>query len=110
MPRYVVDIDPDNARVIVGYEEDLIREEFETANVSWPDGEPEGAFEASVKIRYAHPGTAATITPLGDGQAHIRLHEPQRAVTPGQAAVFYDGDRVAGGGWISRKPAMVVAA
>ena len=108
-PRYVVDIDADNSRVIVGYEEDLIREEFETSNVSWPNGEPEGPFEANVKIRYAHPGTPATVTPLPNGAAHIRLHEPQRAVTPGQASVFYEGDRVIGGGWISRKPALVAA-
>ena len=58
--------------------------------------------KATVKIRYSHPGTNATLTPLENGRAHIRLHEPQRAVTPGQAADFYDGDIVLGGGWICR--------
>jgi len=53
-----------------------------------------------VQIRYHHPGTPATITPLPGGRASIVLHTPQRAVTPGQAAVFYDGDTVLGGGWI----------
>ena len=59
-------------------------------------------FEATVKIRYGHPGAEATVTPLPNDRAEVRLHAPQRAVTPGQAAVFYDGDRVAGGGWICR--------
>jgi tRNA-specific 2-thiouridylase len=59
-------------------------------------------FEATVKIRYSHPGTRATLTQLEDGRVHVRLHDPQRAVTAGQAAVFYDGDIVLGGGWICR--------
>ena len=60
------------------------------------------SFEATVKIRYNHPGTISTVTPLENNRARIRLHEPQRAVTPGQAAVIYDGDVVVGGGWICR--------
>src|SRR5206468_10780011 len=58
--------------------------------------------EVTIKIRYSHPGTRATVMQLEDGRAHVRLHDPQRAVTPGQAAVFYDGDIVLGGGWICR--------
>ena len=57
---------------------------------------------ATVKIRYNHPGAAATIVPLEDNRARIHLREPQRAVTPGQAAVIYDRDIVLGGGWICR--------
>ena len=57
----------------------------------------------TVKIRYSHPGTPATVTPLEDNRARIRLHEPQRAVTPGQAAVIYEDDVVLGGGWICRQ-------
>jgi tRNA-specific 2-thiouridylase len=60
------------------------------------------SFEATVKIRYNHPGTPATVTLVENDCAHVRLHEPQRAVTPGQAAVVYDGDVVLGGGWICR--------
>jgi tRNA-uridine 2-sulfurtransferase len=60
-------------------------------------------FEATVKIRYNHPGTVATVTPLEHDRARVRLHEPQRAVTPGQAAVIYDDDIVLGGGWICRR-------
>ncbi len=108
-PLYVVDIDPESSRVIVGGEEDLICEEFETDRVNWhvPAGEIPPAI--TVKIRYAHPGTPATVEALDGHRARIRLHTPQRAVTPGQAAVFYDGDRVVGGGWIVRRPALVPA-
>jgi tRNA-specific 2-thiouridylase len=63
------------------------------------------SFEYTVKIRYSHPGARATVTPLENNRARIRLHEPQRAVTPGQAAVIYDGDVVLGGGWICRRTA-----
>ncbi len=63
------------------------------------------SFEATVKIRYSHPGTLATITPLENDRARVCLHDPQRAVTPGQAAVIYDGDVVVGGGWICRSAA-----
>ena len=109
-PRYVVDIDPDTSRVIVGDEEDLICEEFEVERTNWHIPEDEIPATLNVKIRYSHPGTDATVEPLDKYRAKIRLHTPQRAVTPGQASVFYDGDRVIGGGWIVRKPAPVAAA
>jgi tRNA-specific 2-thiouridylase len=108
-PLYVVDIDPETSRVIVGGEEDLVRGEFEVDRVTWHAGEPEEPLRVSVKIRYAHPGTEASLEALPGGRARIVLDEPQRAVTPGQAAVFYDGDRVAGGGWIVRQPSPVPA-
>jgi hypothetical protein len=66
------------------------------------EDDPRSSFNATVKIRYSHPGTSSTVTPLENNRARIRLHEPQRAVTPGQAAVIYDGDVVIGGGWICR--------
>jgi tRNA-specific 2-thiouridylase len=108
-PRYVVDLDPETNRVIVGGVEDLVCDEFEVDRVNWIDLEVNEEREVTVKIRYSHPGTRATLTPLTDGRAQIRLHEPQRAVTPGQAAVFYDDDRVVGGGWICRQVAAVPA-
>jgi tRNA-specific 2-thiouridylase len=108
-PRYVVDLDPDTNRVIVGDADDLIVNEFEVDRVNWhpvagtaDPGPWRAPVEATVKIRYSHPGTSATLTPLENGRARICLGEPQRAVTPGQAAVFYDDDRVLGGGWICR--------
>jgi tRNA-specific 2-thiouridylase len=108
-PRYVVDIDPDTSRVIVGDEEELIRGEFELDRVNWSISEPTHPLAVNVKIRYAHPGTDATIEPLPGGRARVKLAIPQRAVTPGQAAVFYNGDRVVGGGWIVRQPSPVPA-
>ncbi len=118
-PRYVVDVDPETNRVIVGDADDLVCDEFEIDQMNWHPvvgiGDPGRArsagvrepgysveIEATVKIRYSHPGTRATLTQLENGCAHVQLHEPQRAVTPGQAAVFYDGDVVLGGGWICR--------
>jgi tRNA-specific 2-thiouridylase len=108
-PRYVVDLDPATNRVIVGDADDLATDEFEIDRVNWHpmagiDGAPcYNELECTVKIRYSHPGTRATLTQLEDRRAHVRLHDPQRAVTPGQAAVFYDGDIVLGGGWICRR-------
>jgi tRNA-specific 2-thiouridylase len=78
-----------------------------TAGVTDPGYNRE--IEALVKIRYNHPGTPATVTLSENDRARIRLHEPQRAVTPGQAAVIYDGDVVLGGGWICRREALVTA-
>jgi len=89
--------------VIVGGEEELLRDEFEVDRVNWISGEPEGPVQATVKIRYAHAGAAAVITPLPGGRAQIDLTEPQRSITPGQASVFYQGDLALGGGWIVRK-------
>lgn len=107
-PRYVIDIDPDTSSVIVGDAEDLIVEEFEIDHAtSHPAGDTHNGATLTVKIRYSHPGAPATVTRLDDQRAQVRLHEPQRAVTPGQAAVFYDGDRVVGGGWICRQKAAI---
>ena len=102
-PRYVVDLDPETNRVIVGDVDDLVVDEFEVDRVNWIELDRSNQVtDVTVKIRYNHPGTAATLTPVENGRARIRLHEPQKAVTPGQAAVFYNGDIVLGGGWICR--------
>ena len=107
-PRYVVDLDPATNRVIVGDADDLMVENFEIDRVNWhpaaevTDPGYNEEIEATVKIRYNHPGTPATVTPSENDRASVRLAEPQRAVTPGQAAVIYDGDVVLGGGWICR--------
>jgi tRNA-specific 2-thiouridylase len=107
-PRYVVDLDAQTNRVIVGEADDLVCDEFEIDRVNWHpvagvgDSSYNGQVKAEIKIRYSHPGTKATVTPLENNRARICLHEPQRAVTPGQAAVIYDGDAVIGGGWICR--------
>jgi tRNA-specific 2-thiouridylase len=108
-PLYVVDIDPETSRVFVGGEEELVREEFEVNRVNWLVRPEEIPDEITVKIRYAHQGAPAMLEPLDRHRAKVRLRVPQRAVTPGQAAVFYEGDRVLGGGWIARQAALVPA-
>ncbi len=108
-PRYVVDLDAQTNRVIVGGADDLVCHEFEVDRVNWIAEASNEVVDVTVKIRYSHPGTSATLTPQPDGRGHIRLHEAQKAVTPGQAAVFYDGDLVLGGGWICRQAAALLA-
>src|ERR1700736_3104799 len=102
-PRYVVDLDAETSRVIVGDADDLICDEFEIDRTNWIALDlPDGNRALPGSIRSATRGARATVIPLEDHRARIRLHEPQRAVTPGQAAVIYDGDIVIGGGWICR--------
>jgi len=103
-PLYVLELDPELNRVIVGEEASALdRSEFTADRCNWiAFQKPDEQFEASVKIRYSHPGTAATVTPLGGDRVSVKLHQPQRAVPPGQAAVFYRDDLVLGGGWITR--------
>jgi tRNA-specific 2-thiouridylase len=102
-PLYVLELDPSSNRVIVGDESALDRETFVADRCNFiPFDRLEGPMEATVKIRYNHPGTMATIIPLSADKVQVTLHQPQRAVTPGQAAVFYQDDLVLGGGWIAR--------
>lgn len=102
-PVYVVELDADNNRVVVGDETMLDRDEFLATNCNWiPFDGLSAPMEVTAKIRYNHPGTPATLTPAGNGSAKVKLHTPQRAVTPGQAAVFYQDDLVVGGGWIAK--------
>jgi tRNA-specific 2-thiouridylase len=103
LPRYVVDIDAARQRVIVGTADDLLSREFRIDSCNWTAGaQPGEAFPCEVKIRYNQGEFGARVTPHADGSAQVVLDEPQRAVTPGQACVCYDGDRVLGGGWIAR--------
>jgi tRNA-specific 2-thiouridylase len=102
-PVYVVELDAENNRVVVGDDSALDRDEFTASNCNWiPFDKLASPMEVTTKIRYNHPGTPATVTPLGNGSAQVKLHVPQRAITPGQAAVFYQDDLVIGGGWITR--------
>jgi len=107
-PIYVIDIDPATSSVIVGDAEDLVTGEFTIDHCTWHRDASE-PFDATVKIRYAHPGVIATVFPGENGEARVRLRVPQRAVTPGQAAVCYHGDEVLGGGWITRQSAIAPA-
>jgi tRNA-specific 2-thiouridylase len=106
-PLYVIDIDAERSRVIVGPESELVRGEFEIDNATWHVPELTEPLEVTVKIRYAHPGATAVVHPAENGRHRVVLVEPQRAITPGQAAVLYVGDRVVGGGWITRQAATI---
>ena len=97
-PLYVVELDTSRNRVIVGPREALMREEFEITGCNWLVAPPSEV--VTVKIRYNHKGCRAVVERRTDERWRVRLSEPQRAVTPGQAAVFYQDDRVLGGGWI----------
>ena len=99
-PMYVVKIDPRTNRVVLGPEEELFRTELWASRVNFISGEgPGGPIEVGAKIRYKASVSPATVTPRG-GWAQVRLHQPQRAVTPGQAVVFYQDEELVGGGII----------
>jgi len=102
-PLYVIALDTRKNQVIVGEDRELFRSRFQVREVNWIRPLAVGeAVNAHVKIRHNHPGAGARVEVLDAREAAVEFLEPQRAITPGQAAVFYDGDEVLGGGWISR--------
>lgn len=101
-PFYVVALDRTSNRVIVGEDRDLRNTSCEVRGVNWiPFNSPDEPVEASVRIRNRHEPAAAVVTATGDTSARVVFDDPQRAITPGQAAVFYSGESVLGGGWIA---------
>lgn len=101
---YVVDVQPLSRRVVVGPVEALQKTELIAERVHWISGEaPSARVDVSARIRSRQTEFAATVTPLDDGRAHVTFSAPQRAIAPGQAVVFYDGDLCLGGGWIERE-------
>jgi tRNA-uridine 2-sulfurtransferase len=102
-PVFVVALDRERNRLVVGEDAELRSETCDVRGVNWiPFEQPEGPVQASVRIRNRHQPAEAEITATSATTAHVHFREPQRAITPGQAAVFYSGERVLGGGWISR--------
>lgn len=100
-PLYVTAIHADQNTVVVGPREEVYRQEFSVSDLNWLAVEElRQPMEMRVKIRYRHRDAAARVTPEKDGYVRVRFHEPQPAITPGQAAVFYRGDTVMGGGII----------
>jgi tRNA-specific 2-thiouridylase len=100
-PLYVTGIDAIRNRIIVGEQDELLSDEFNAAGVNWIAlDNPRDPVRAEVRVRYRHAAAPATITPKPNNRADVRFDEPQRAISPGQATVFYRGDEVVGGGWI----------
>ena len=100
-PLYVCRICPQSNTVVLGRNEDLFSTEADAMDFNWISGESlKQAIRCKVKIRYRQAEQWATVTPCDEHDVHISFDDPQRAVTPGQAAVLYDGDIVLGGGTI----------
>lgn len=99
-PQYVIRIESDTQRVVIGDKAELTRWELTAARANWLIDEPCAPLRCAVKVRYRQRAIAALVTPLPEGRFAVRFDEPCVGVAPGQAAVCYDGDRVLGGGWI----------
>jgi tRNA-uridine 2-sulfurtransferase len=98
-PLYVIKVDPETNEVWVGEEKDLYGQEMIIEDCRWFEP-PQAGEDYKVKIRYSHSGAVAKVESLADGRLKVQFHEQQRAITPGQAAVFYKDNRLLGGGWI----------
>ncbi|MFC2041066.1 tRNA 2-thiouridine(34) synthase MnmA [Chloroflexota bacterium] len=100
---YVTNIDCKKNAITVGSKEEVYRDEFTASGLNWiAIGKLEQPTEVKAKIRYAHEEAEALVTPLNEDKVYVKFMEPQMAITPGQAAVFYQGDVVVGGGTIER--------
>jgi tRNA-specific 2-thiouridylase len=100
-PLYVLNIDPASHRVTVGADEELATPTLRARDLNWISIRSlSSPMRVRIKIRHRHEPAWATLEPAGPDEAVATFDEPQRAVTPGQSAVFYDGDEVVGGGWI----------
>lgn len=100
-PVFVVEIRPETNEVVIGENEDIFTDTLRCSQLNWMAiEEPEGEISVIAKIRYSHKGAPCTIRKVGDDLVECKFREPQRAITPGQAVVFYDGEYVAGGGTI----------
>ena len=100
-PMYVLAIKPDTAEVVVGPRDALGRVDLTATGVNWVSGQPVVEWRAvSAQIRHRHTPAPARVRAIDIDRAELEFDDPQIAITPGQAVVFYDGDVVVGGGWI----------
>jgi tRNA-specific 2-thiouridylase len=111
-PLYVVRLDPEARRVVVGPKEALLKTRLTVRDLNWLGAAPLGSegLKVSVKLRSAQEPVAATVMVPADGSAEVVLDEPHGGIAPGQACVMYDGARVLGGGWIVREQVQQAAA
>jgi tRNA-specific 2-thiouridylase len=101
IPLYVVKIDPDENRLVVGEKGELGRTSLAASRMNWISGEvPRAPMRVAAQIRHRHTEAIGTLTPIDDDRAAFEFDEAQQAVTPGQAVVFYAADAVVAGGWI----------
>jgi tRNA-specific 2-thiouridylase len=98
--RYVLDIVPETRDVVIGEKENLLAPALRASRVNWLIDPPAKPLRCHAKIRYRHTAALAQVEVSDDGDARVYFDEPQSAITPGQAVVFYEGNRVLGGGWI----------
>ncbi|MFC2163939.1 tRNA 2-thiouridine(34) synthase MnmA [Acidobacteriota bacterium] len=102
-PLYVLDINPHKNRVIVGPDESLYKSHLQAANINWiSKADVTGPLPVKARIRYKHREAKAELVMIESGQVHVKFDTPQRAITPGQAVVFYDSEVVVGGGTIQQ--------
>ena len=99
-PLYVVGINTEKKRVIVAEKEHLNRADMVVKQCSWSIAPPAGSFSTTCQIRYRHTAVDAVVETLSETEVKVTFTQPQSGITPGQAAVFYQGDLVIGGGWI----------
>ena len=103
-PYYVIQIDVRQNLLTVGFKKDLLASQCKVENINWIQEEPIQPINIQTRIRYRHTAVASMLTPVNGKTAMVQFEKPQEAVTPGQCAVFYQGDEVLGGGWISVHP------
>ena len=101
-PLYVVEIEDETKRVVVGKKNELASSGLIARSINWLEAPCDGELEAEVQIRYRAPAVGCVIRQHDDQTCEVRFQEPLAAVTPGQAAVFYRGEQLIGGGWIER--------
>lgn len=102
-PLYVIEIQPEANRLVVGVKGELFSAGLRASGVNWLIEPPDSEISATAVIRYRHPGVPARITPLSADQVEVNFTLPQAAVAPGQAVAFYDGHQILGGGWIEER-------
>jgi tRNA-uridine 2-sulfurtransferase len=103
-PLYVTSIKPERNTIVVGTKEQTFSDELVADNLNWIAAtRPEQPINIKAKVRYRHPEAEATVSLLDESNVYVKFAEPQMAITPGQAVVFYDGDTVIGGGTIIRQ-------